>query len=185
MRCRRRGLASSPRRSDGLSLTKVGTAAKENAVRRIADLGACQYGAWHRGGRRYERACGFEAFQPAPRLQLARQHPGSPVALSSLGIEVVLPLGMSDEEFEATLNGVLLPLRLHKFADSEAGFALCARIGLHSTVLRRFYKAGSTFKAATEFTLMRPQADIGALARLCADIVVDKVLRLTSKRPSL
>jgi len=179
-----KGLGELSAALDGLSLTKVGTAAKGNVVRRIADLGACQYGAWHRGGRRYERAGGFDAFLPAPRLQLAPQHPGSPVALSSLGIEVVLPLGMSDEEFEATLNSVLLPARLHKFADSEAGVALCTRTGVQSTMLRRFYKAGPLLKSATELTVMRPQADIGALAKLCGDIVIDEVLGLSTKRPS-
>ena len=171
--------------SGGLSLAKVGTAAKDNVVRRVGDLGASQYGAWHRGARRYEYAGGFNVFQRAPRLQLAPQHPHSPVALSSYGVEVVLPVGMTGNEFEAALNERLLPLRLHTFADSEAGSALCARTGVESTMLRRFYKAGAGYKTATELTLMRPQADIVALAKICADIVIDRVLNLQLRRPSL
>ena len=180
-----KGLGDLSVRLEGLSLTKVGTAAKNNLVRRVGDLGSYQYGAWHRAGRRYERAEGFEVFQPAPRLQLAPQHPHSPVTLSSYGIEVDLPRGMTGSEFEAALNEKLLSLRLHVFADSEAGSALCARTGVHPTELRRFYKDASRFKAATELTLMRPQADIVALAKIYADIVIDRVLGLVSKRPSL
>lgn len=179
-----RGLADLSAALEGLSLVKAGTAAKENVTRRIADLGADEYGAWHRGGRRYEHASGFAAFLPAPRLQLAPQHPLSPVRLCGVGIEIVLPAGTSDEAFEADFNRRVNPLRLHVFAGSEAGHALCARTGLHATALHRFYKIRGPFKAATEITLMRPQADVGALARLCADIVIDVVLGLAAKRPS-
>lgn len=178
-----RGLARLSADLGGHSLAKVGTSAPEIIGRRWADLGATEYGAYHRAPRGYERRPGFDVFLPAPRLQLAAQHPLSPVRLSTLGVEVGLPPGLSPDRFEADLNRRLSPLRLHVFGDSEAGCALRARTGLPATALRRFYKTGGRFKAATEITLFRPQADVGALARLCADIVIDAVLGLLGRRP--
>lgn len=168
----------------GVSLAKVGSTAHENLIRRIADLGAGQYGAWIRGPRRYEAAPGFDKFITSPRLQLAIQHPASPVRLCACGIEVDLPFGMTSDEFEAALNHGLRTLRLQTFADSEAGRELCASKGVPSAELRRFYKRGAAYRAATELTLFRPQADAGALARLCEDIVIDHVGEFQPKRPA-
>lgn len=167
----------------GLSLAKVGTAAIENLAQRVAELGRCGYGAWVRGPRRYEREAGFDLFVPPPRLQLAPQHPASPLRLCLHGIEVDLPSALSPEQFEAALNRALLPLRLQTVAGTEAGHAVCARAGVDTATLHRFYRHGPRIKAATEIALLRPQADVGALARLCADIVIDTVMGLLQKRP--
>ncbi len=170
----------------GVSLAKVGSTGLENVARRIAELGAGQYGAWIRGPRRYELTPGFDRFsiRIPPRMQLAVQHPSSPVRLCAYGIEVDLPPGMSPGEFEAALNHALRMLRLQSIGDSEAGRALCASTGVAPAELHRFYKRKTTFRAATEITLFRPQADLGALARLCEDIVIDHVGNLQPKRPA-
>ena len=177
------GLATLSASLGGQSLAKVGTSTLDAIGRRRADLGSAEYGAWYRGPRRYERDAGFEAFLSPPRLQLAPQHPLSPVRLCGQGIEVGLPADMSAEQFEAAFNGRLNPLRLQSVVDSEAGRQLCAAVGVEPASLRRYYRARKTYKAATELTLLRPQADVGALARLCADIVIDAVLGLMQKRP--
>jgi len=72
----------------GVSLAKVGSTGLENVARRIAELGAGQYGAWIRGPRRYELTPGFDRFsiRIPPRMQLAVQHPSSPVRLCAYGI---------------------------------------------------------------------------------------------------
>ncbi len=177
------GLGALSGRLGGVSLSKVGTAAAENLARRVAELGRCEYGGWMRGGRRYEREAGYDAYAPAPRLQLAPQHAASPIRLCLHGVEVDLPPRMTPNQFEAALNRALLPLRLQAFADGEAGRALCARVGVEPAFLRRYYRHGARYKAATEIAVMRPQADIGALARVCADIVIDAVLGLSTGRP--
>ncbi len=177
------GLGALSARLGGVSLVKVGTAAAECLAQRVAELGRCQYGAWVRGPRRYEREDGYGVFCPAPRLQLAAQHPASPIRLCLHGIEVDLPPGVTPNQFEAMLNRALLPVRLQTVADGEAGRALCCRAGVEAALLRRFYKHGPRYKAATELTLMRPQADIGGLARIAADLVIDAVLGLRTKRP--
>ncbi len=179
-----RGLARLSMQIDSSSLVKAGTTASNSLVRRISDLGSCQYGAWHRGARRYEYDHGFDVFLPPPRLQLAPQHPLSPVRLCGYGIEVGVPGILSANEFEAAFNRRMDPLRLQTIADSDVGRGLCASAGIEPTTLHRFYRAGQRFKAATELTLMRPQADVGALARLCEDIIIDAVLGLVHKRPS-
>ena len=178
-----RGLAQLSMQIGSSSLVKAGTTASNNLARRISDLGSCQYGAWHRGARRYEHEEGFDSFVPPPRLQLAPQHPLSPVRLCSVGIEVGLPGILSASEFEAAFNRRMDPLRLQTIADSNVGRGLCAAAGIEPATLHRFYRAGQRFKAATELTVMRPQADIGALSRLCSDIVIDAVLGLVQKRP--
>ena len=178
------GLAVLSSRLGGTSLCKVGSTTIENLSRRVADLGSAEYGAWIRGSRRYERAEGFNNYEPAPRLQLAVQDPASPVRLSSVGIEIDLPRGrMTPDEFEAALNRRLLPIRLQSIADSATGRELCARTGVDPRELRRFYQRGTGFRAATELTALRPQADTGALGRLCSDIVIDVVLGLDAQRP--
>ena len=177
------GLAVLSSQLGGVSLAKVGSTALGNLPRRIDDLGAREYGAWTRGSKRYEHARGFDKFEPAPRLQLVAQHPASPIRLCGAGIEVDLPVGMSPEEFEATLNRKLLPIRLQTIADGTAGRELCDRTGVDPRELARFYGRGTGFRAATEFAVIRPQADIGALGRTCADIVVDAVLKLDARRP--
>ncbi len=90
---------------------------------------------------------------------------------------------MTPNRFEAALNRALLPLRLQAFADGEAGRALCAHVGVEPAFLRRYYRHGTRYKAATEIAVMRPQADLGALARICADVVIDAVLGLNTGRP--
>ncbi len=176
------GLADLSAVLGGVGLAKVGTAARGAVVRRIADLGAAEYGAWHRGTRRYERDDGYGRFTPAPRLQLAAQHPLSPVRLGLYGIEVGLPGGLSDAKFEAEFNARLLPLRLQSVAAGEVGRELCRRAGVDPGVLSRHYRVGGRYRAATELTLLRPQADCGALGKLAADIVVDHVLGLLPRR---
>ena len=178
-----RGLARLSMGLGGHSLAKVGTTAADNVERRLAELGAAEYGALHRGARGYEREPGFEVFLPPPRLQLKPQHPASPVRLTRFGVAVALPRGLSAGEFEAEFNRRLAPLRLQNVAEGDAGRGLCACSGLEPTEMLRFYRAGNTVKAATELTLMRPQADVGALARLCADVVIDRTLGLLPKRP--
>lgn len=176
------GLASLSAALGGVGLAKVGTAAVEAVERRAADLGAQGYGAWHRGPRRFERAEGFGTFLPAARLQLAPQHPLSPVRLGGFGPEVGLPAGLTHGRFEAEYNARLAPLRLQAIAGTEVGRALCARAGLDPARLTRFYRAGGRYRAATELTLCRAQADCGALAKVCADIVIDHVLGLLPRR---
>lgn len=178
-----RGLARLSMQIGSSSLVKAGTTASDNLARRISDLGSSQYGAWHRGARRYEHEEGFDVFLPPPRLQLAPQHPLSPVQLCSVGIEIGLPGILSASEFEAAFNCRMQPLRLQTIADSDVGRSLCTAAGIEPATLHRFYRVGQRFKAATELTVMRPQADIGALARLCADIIIDAVLGLVQKRP--
>ncbi|WP_237479382.1 hypothetical protein [Lichenibacterium dinghuense] len=177
------GLGALSARLNGTSLAKVGTAALESLAQRVADLGRCEYGAWMRGPRCYGREAGFSCFSPAPRLQLAPQHVASPVRLCLHGVEVDLPPGMTAGQFEAALNRALLPLRLQTVAGTEAGRVLCARASVETAFLHRYYRHGTRYKAATEITLMRPQADLGALARVCADIVVDAALGLRNVRP--
>lgn len=177
------GLGALSARLGGVSVAKVGTASADCLAQRVADLGRSQYGAWIRGPSRYEREAGYDGFAPAPRLQLAAQHPASPVRLCAHGFEVDLPPGLRPNEFEATLNRALLPVRLQTAADGETGRALCARTGVETALLRRFYRHGAKFKAATELTLMRPQADIGSLARIAADLAIDAVLGLRTRRP--
>lgn len=179
-----RGLATLSARLGGLSLAKVGSTTTENLSRRIDDLGSGRYGAWTRGSKRYELAEGFHHFEPAPRLQLAIQNPASPIRLCRVGIEVDLPERMSPDEFEAVLNRRLLPIRLPTIAGSSAGRALCHRTGVDPRELARFYRRGAGYRAATEFTVLRPQADIDALARLTTDIVIDAVLKLDARRPA-
>ena len=180
-----RGLGNLAADLGGVSLVKAGTAAKDQIDRRVCDLGRAEYGAWMRTADGYAREDGFKIFETSPRLQLVPQHPRSPVRLCSLGVEVDLPVGSSltAERFEAALNTRLAPLRLHAFADTAAGRALCANTGVPPHRLRRYYRRGCVFAAATEITLMRPQADIGAFARACADIVIDATLGLLPARP--
>ena len=178
-----RGLAQLSIKIGNASLVKVGTTASNNVARRISDLGSCQYGAWHRGACRYEHEEGFDVFLPPPRLQLAPQHPLSPVRLCGYGIEVGLPQGLSAGQFEAEFNRRMNPLRLQTIADSDVGRDLCATAGIEPATLRRSYRAGQRYKLATELSLLRPQADIGALSRLCEDIIIDAVLGLVHKRP--
>ena len=176
------GLAALSAALGGVALAKAGTAAVEAVARRAADLGTGEYGAWHRGPQRYERAEGFGAFSPAPRLQLSPQHPLSPVRLGLYGPEVGLPAGLSPGRFEVEYNARLAPLRLQSVAGSEVGQALCARAGVDPARLVRFHRAGERYRAATELTLLRPQADCGALARMCSDIVIDHLLGLLPRR---
>lgn len=168
---------------DRVSLCKLGTSTPRDAERRRTRLGSDGYGSCYRAARRYVCDAGFDNFDVAPRLQLAGQHPLSPVRLCQYGLEVDLPEDLSPGEFEAELNRALMPLRLQTFADSEAGRNLCARLGLDPARLRRFYRRGTTYASATEITLLRPQADLGALARITADIVIGSVLRIRAKRP--
>lgn len=176
------GLASLSAKLGGLALAKVGTAAVASVERRAADLGTGNYGAWHRSARHYERAEGFGAFFPAPRLQLAPQHPLSPVRLGAFGPEVGLPASLSPNRFEAEFNARLAPLRLQAVAGSDIGRVICARADVDPAQLVRFYRAGGCYRAATELTLTRPQADCAALAKLAADIVTDHVLGLLPRR---
>lgn len=176
------GLAEMSASLGGVGLAKVGTSAEVAVARRIADLGAAEYGAWHRGPRRYERKDGFGRFSPAPRLQLAPQHPLSPVRLGLHGIEVGLSGSLSDDRFEAEFNARLLPLRLQSVAAGDAGRELCRRAVIDPGVLRRHTKVGGRHIAATELTLLRPQADCGALASLAADVVIDHQLGLLPRR---
>lgn len=178
------GLAALSALLGGVSLAKVGTAKRENIAQRVAQLGKCEYGGWVRGSRRYEHAPGFNRFECAPRLQLSSQHPLSPVRLCAHGIEIDVPEGLSCEEFEARLNHALGFLRLQNIVDSEAGRRLCTETDVAPAQFRRFYKTeDGAYRAATELTLMRPQADVGALARVCEDIVIDRVLGRQPKRP--
>ena len=176
------GLATLSAALGGLGLAKVGTAAAEAVERRAVDLGAQDYGAWHRGPRRYERADGFGGFLPAPRLQLAPQHSMSPVRLGLFGPEVGLPASLTHGRFEAEYNARLAPLRLQAFAGSDIGRAVCARSGIDPARLVRSYRARGRYSAATELTLCRPQADCAALGKLAADIVIDFVLGLLPRR---
>ena len=176
------GLAELSAMLGGVGLAKVGTAGKGAVARRIADLGATEYGAWHRGTRRYEHDDGYGRFSPAPRLQLAAQHPLSPVRLGLHGIEVGLPGGLSDDKFEAEFNARLPLLRLQSVAAGEVGRELCHRAGVDPGVLRRYYKDAQRYRAATELTLLRPQADCGALGKLAADIVIDYQLGLLPRQ---
>ena len=176
------GMAELSAMLGGAGLAKVGTAAKEAVARRIADLGLTAYGAWCRGPRRYERMNGFDRFSPAPRLQLASQHPSSPVRLGIHGIEVGLPSGLSQHRFEAEFNARLLPLRLQTIAGGDLGRELCSRTGADPAILRRYYKVGRRYSGATELTLFRAQADSNALAKLASDIVIDHVFGLLPRR---
>ena len=176
------GLATLSACLGGVGLAKVGTARLDAVERRLADLGSEQCGAWHRGGSGYEREPGFSRFYSAPRLQLAPQHPLSPVKLGAFGVEVGLPVDLSADVFEAEFNARLRPLRLHVVGGTAAGRALCARAGADPALLTRFHRRGTGFVASTELTLLRPQADCAALARLCADIVIDHVLGILPRR---
>ena len=176
------GLAELSALLGGVGLAKVGTAAKDAVMRRIADLGAAEYGAWSRGPQRYSRMNGFDRFTPAPRLQIASQHPLSPVRLGLYGIEVDLPAGLSRNRFEAEFNARLLPLRLQTVAGDDVGRELCRRTGADPRILRRHYKIGTGYRAATELTLFRAQADGNSLAKLAADIVIDDALGLLPRR---
>ncbi|RYC31267.1 hypothetical protein D3273_14205 [Lichenibacterium minor] len=176
------GLAELSALLGGVPLAKLGTAAKVAVVRRIADLGAAEYGAWSRGPQRYSRMNGFDRFTPAPRLQIASQHPLSPVRLGLHGIEVDLLCNLSRNRFEAEFNARVLPLRLQTVAGDDVGRELCRRTGVDPQILRRHYKIGTGYRAATEVTLFRAQADSNALAKLAADIVIDHVLGLLPRR---
>ena len=96
-----------------------------------------------------------------------------------------MPIGLSMSRYEAEFNARLLPLRLQVIADTDIGRALCARANADSNLLRRFYKHGGTYKAATELTLCRPRADSTALAKIAADIVIDQVLGLLPRRSGM
>lgn len=176
------GLARLSARLGGIGLAKAGTAGIDAVERRVADLGAERYGAWHREERRYPHSAGFDTFSPPPRLQLAAQHRRSPVALHTYGIAVGLPRGLSPSRFESEFNARLFALRLQNVAGTATGRALCARTGIDPAELTRFYLRGGRYRAATELTLLRPQADCGALSRVCADVVIDHVLGLLPRR---
>ena len=176
------GLAELSALLGGVPLAKAGTAAKDAVVRRIADLEATEYGAWSRGSQRYLRMNGFDRFTPAPRLQIASQHPLSPVRLGVHGVEVGLPWGLSRNRFEAEFNARLLPLRLQTVAGDDIGRELCRRTCVEAQILRRFYKVRTGYRAATELTVFRAQADSNALAKLAADVVIDHVLGLLPRR---
>ena len=110
--------------------------------------------------------------------------PRAPSGCRASGSRSTSPRGrMTPDEFEAALNRRLLPIRLQSIADSATGRELCARTGVDPRELRRFYQRGTGFRAATELTALRPQADTGALGRLCSDIVIDVVLGLDAQRP--
>ncbi len=176
------GLAALSAALGGVGLAKAGTAAVEAVARRVADLGAGEYGAWHRGPQRYERSDGFATYTPAPRLQLSPQHPLSPVRLGLYGPEVGLPAGLSPGRFEGEFNARLMPLRLQSVAGSAVGQDLCARASIDPARLVRFHRSGGRYIAATELTLLRPQADCVALAKVAADIVIDHALGLLPRR---
>lgn len=167
----------------GVSLAKLGMTEETNLPRRLVDLASSGYGGWIRGRRSYERLPGFDLFRPAPRLQVAPQHPGSPVSLCAHGIRVDLPEGMSPAAFEGRLNAALLPIRLQTLAGSETVLELCAHRGIDPHLLQRFDRRGRTYRSATEIAHFRPQADAAALAAVCTDIVIDTVLDRLPVRP--
>lgn len=156
---------------------KIGTFVGSDVSLRMAKLNKLRYASlWIEDGTP-RTDTGFDSWSVEP-LQLGTIAPqtGSPVTLGAEGLEVVLPVGMSQQDFERCLERALCGASLHGFVTAAAGQHYCRDRGLDPHRFIRHSPKCATTSPAKELVLIRPKHDLDRLICVCENIVHDYVI---------
>jgi hypothetical protein len=149
-------------------LRKVGATEDCDVRNRIADASADRYGGCYLGAGGLVEEPGYDNYVATPVALTRGLSPASPVAFEARALKVTLPATMTFVQFEAALQAQTRAVSLFAWANSAAGQAHFARIGVdRNRALRRTsygFGAARRINPAEEILIFRPRRDGDRLA---------------------
>ena len=126
-------------------------------------------------GEKHQLEDGFDKYVATPILCTKTPSRFSPVSVEPRSLSVLLPEGMSFDDFERALQEALRPASLVHWIATHEGLEHFERLRLLPTIAQRFTRYSDELVEATEIYIARPRNDGDRLVRVLEHIVLKHI----------